>query len=209
MTQHVRTFALFAALVLVAPAFFTGGCARRALADEVTVADDYATTNDVQGLSGEVNQLSGTVSALTGTVSDDLRYMSDDVAVMGSQVQTIADTQATQGEVLDEVLSQSKTISDRMGAADTQLSSQSGKLDAVSDTVVETNELVKTMAEQEGTTEVEAMDLDDLLALVPEGASAEIVSYMQYPFIWGMAAGIVGYLISLVIGAFYRLLGFR
>lgn len=201
---------LLSALLVAGPVVFGGrGCARRAMADEVVVADDYATTQDVQGLSGEVNQLSGTVSALTGTVSDDLRYVSDDVAVLDSKVQGISETQQSQGEVLDEVLSESETISDRLGAVNTGISNQDGKLDAISEQVVSNGESIRALSESQGATEVEQIDLETLLALVPEGASAEIVQYMQYPFIWGMAAGIVGYLISLVIGAFYRLLGFR
>ena len=202
MSAGLRTLSLFVALLLVAPAFVSGGCARRALADEYTVADDYATSDDVSSLTGAVD-------ALTGAVSDDMRDVSDDLAVVGSQVDTLIDNDEKESETLDEILDTAKTTQDRLGATNNELYDQGDKLAAVSDKVVETNELVKSMAEQEGASEVEAMELETLLALVPEGASAEIVSYMQYPFIWGMAAGIVGYLISLVIGGFYRLLGFR
>lgn len=202
MNTGLRILSLFVALLLVAPAFVSGGCARRALADEYTVADDYATSDDVSSLTGAVD-------ALTGSVSEDMRDVSDDLAVVGSQVDSLIDNDEKESETLNEILDTSKTVADRLGATNNELYDQGDKLAAVSDKVLETNELVKTMAEQEGTSEVEAMDLETLLALVPEGASAEIVSYMQYPFIWGMAAGIVGYLISLVIGGFYRLLGFR
>lgn len=201
-----RAGTLALALALFVPCFAAGGCARRALADEVTegyvVADDYATES-------EVSSLTGAVDALTGTVSDDLRDLSDDVAVMGSQLGDVSTGQDEAKEVLDEVLDTAKSTSDRVGAANGELQSQAGKLDEISQQVVSNGEAIKALSESEGASEVEQLDLEDLLALVPEGASDEIVDYIRYPFLWGMAAGIVGWVISLIIGAVYRLLGFR
>lgn len=209
MVSRMHMLAFSALVALAVPCFLSGGCARRALAEEVVVQDDYATDSDVQGLSSEVSGLSGSVNALTGTVSDDLRDLSDDVAVMGSQLDGLVDSQTKQDEVLDEVLSDADSIQDRLGAVNSGLSAQDEQLDSISEQVVKNGDAIKALSDTKGSSEVEALELEDLLLLVPEGASDEIVGYIQHPFLWGMAAGIVGWVISLIIGAVYRLLGFR
>ena len=55
----------------------------------------------------------------------------------------------------------------------------------------------------------EQMSVEDLMLLLPENSPTLIADYMMYPFAWGILAGVFGYLISLALMAFYRLLGFN
>lgn len=207
-TDLRRCLLILCVLFVAGPILGASGCVRRALADEVTVRDDYATQLDVQGLSGEVNQLTGSVSALTGSVSGSVQGITDSIAVNSSKVDGIAETQLVQGETLDEVSKDSKAIQEGVTSLSGKVDAQSTKIDSVADGVKALGEQMSAEPEQTED-DVVSVDLEELLALTPEGASVEIVEYVRHPFIWGMAAGLVAYLISLAIAAVYRLLGLR
>ena len=200
MASKVRYLLLVAAVTPVALLWplDLGGCARRAYADEYVVSDDYATRSDV-------SRLDGSVSALTGSVSSGLSNMQDDVSNIGRDVSTLVEGASGDSENIESAKDSAQKAAEGVQAANDALDLQGQKLDSLGDAVSEL-----TQASREGSgSEVSQMNTDDLLALVPSGASDEIAEYMQYPFLMGMASGTIAYIISLIVAAVYRLLGFK
>lgn len=192
------TFPVVATLAVATLLYPMGGCAGRAYADEYLVADDYATSN-------QVSQLTGAVNALTGTVSGDLRDMQTDVGVLGETVNQMMGSQGVQGESIESVKDTAEKTAEGVKAANDALDAQGKELANI-------RADIRSLGEQEGesaASDVSQLSTSELLALVPDDAAGAITEYIQYPFLWGVASGVVAYIISLVVAAIYRLLGFR
>lgn len=208
-----RALVLLVTLAVIVPIVGIRSCARKALADEVPVVEDYATKGQVDGLRSDVQGLSGSIQSLNGSVSSQITGVVEGYSTTGQQVSEVRQQQEQMGVTLNEVKDGVSTVADTLGGFESQFDAQGKRIDEVGSETSETLEIVRGLAEQteddDSTEEVQQVDLETLLTLLPEGSSDEIVAYMQYPFLWGMAAGIVGWVISLIVGAVYRLLGFR
>lgn len=187
-----------AALVVAAAFCPVSGCAHPspAYADEFIVLDDYATRSDV-------SRLDGSVSALTGSVSSGLSAMQDDVGTISRDMTTLLEGEQGEKADVDAIRESTGKAVEGIEQANQALDVQGQKLD-------ELGASLDSMRSDEGDAQVvEQLTTDELLALVPEDASGQITEYMQYPFIMGMASGIIAYVISLVAAGVYRLLGFK
>ena len=191
------TFMTVAALAVATFFFPVSGCAH-AYADEFIVSDDYATRSDV-------SRLDGSVSALTGSVSSGLSVMQDDVSSIGRDVAQLVEGGQVEQQDIKDAKDSSQKAAEGVQAVSDDLDAQGKKLDDISADL-------RTLTESNGDSsndEVSQLTIAELLALVPDDASEQVVEYMQYPFIMGMASGVFGYVVSLVIAAVYRLLGFK
>lgn len=195
MASKVAAFSMALALGVT---FCVTRCSRVAYADEYLVADDYATRSDV-------SRLDGSVSALTGSVSSGLSDMQDDVSNMGRDVTTLVDGQSAVKSEVESVKGGVESNGEGIDKANASLDAQGEVLAGVAADV----RTLREVQDDPSDSEVTAMSVDDLLALVPADASEQITDYMQYPFLMGMASGIVAYVISLVAAGVYRLLGFK
>ena len=132
--------------------------------------------------------------------------LSDDVAAL-------ADSQRADSEKLDAITESQQADSEKLDAITESQQADSDKLDAITETQGEQVQMLQTIqlsVEQEPEPEqAEQVDVDTLLGLLPQDSPAFVADYMAHPFMWGIAAGSVGYLITLMQAAIYRLLGFR
>lgn len=151
----------------------------------------------VDNLRSSVDAVSSGLTSLSSTVTTYHDLLAADIDSQADTLGAVADAQSAQGATLTAVSDGVTANGETLATVNDKLDSQAETLDTVAAAV---------SAEPDAPSK---MDFADVMALVPDAAPAQLIEYLSYPFLWGMASGIVAYIISLTIGAVYRLMGLR
>lgn len=170
--------------------------------DDVSVVDNSRLDEiyvQVHDISGRVDAMAAADSVGSTDVTTRLDGVSADLQGVSSGVDAANQTLSGIDADVDGISTKQDEQSGKIDGIDKKLEAQAQTLREVSDAV---------NAEPEYEVP-EQVDFDELLELLPEGSPEVFAEYMMHPFMWGMCAGIVGYIITLIQAAIYRLLGFR